>query len=67
MAKTLWKSGYKDKRHWRIVWSEDWASMNPWTGSSYFEKDICYSDSGATRLDIWYLGPLAVVRGSLIF
>ena len=71
MPKTLWKSSYKNRKHWRILWSNDWKSLTPWLNDSglperYFAKDFYYSESRETKLTTWYIGPIAIILGELL-
>ena len=67
MPRTIWESGYKKMRHWRVLLSDDWLSTTPWMVEtktlSYFAKEVCFSESKETRLDVVYLGPFAIIFG----
>lgn len=67
MPRTIWESGYKKMRHWRVLLSDDWASTTPWTEGGepihYIAKNVIYSESKETRLDVVYLGPFAILFG----
>jgi hypothetical protein len=67
MPRTIWESGYKNMRHWRVLLSNDWLSTTPWTGEDkpigYLDKSVSYSESKETRLDVVYLGPFAIIFG----
>jgi hypothetical protein len=68
MPRTIWESGYKKMRHWRVLLSSDWLSIRPWIDSqgrtvNYFAKNVIYSETKETRLDVIYLGPFAIIFG----
>ena len=67
MPRTIWESGYKKMRHWRVLLSDDWLSITPWTEQGlpigYITKSVIYSETKQTRLDVVYLGPFAIIFG----
>lgn len=70
MPKTLFKTGYTNSRHWRILLSSDWATLTPWAESGealpYFGKDTIFTPDQTTRLDTFYLGPFALIYARLL-
>jgi len=69
MATQLFKAGY-GKSHIRIFWSDDWKSKTPWKHNNfiqpYFARHSELKDDSTIRLDYWYIGPFAILRGKWV-
>ncbi len=70
MPATLFKSNYRNKAHWRILLSDDWASLTPWSDEGeilpYISRRSAHTESTETKLDIFYIGPFALIYARLL-